>query len=80
VTRINGVAKTKNMDTKYYIEWREKIQRWAVAYQGNVQAKFNTKVEAEEWGRRNFSGHGHDSERVQVRRNSPRGARRGEWL
>lgn len=68
------------MDTKYYVEWRERIQEWVVEYRGSVQAKFATKEEAEEWGRINFPGHGHDSERVQVRKNSPRGARRGEWM
>lgn len=68
------------MDTKYYVEWRERIQKWVVEYRGSVQATFDTKEEAEEWGRRNFRGHGHESERVQVRSNSPHGARRGEWL
>jgi hypothetical protein len=68
------------MDTKYYIEWRERIRKWVVLYRCNVQATFDTKEEAEEWGRRNFAGHGHDSERVRVRKDSPRGAKRGEWM
>ncbi len=68
------------MDTKYYVEWRERIQKWVVEYRGDIKAKFGTKEEAEQWGRANYPGHGHDSERVQVRKNSPRGVRRGEWL
>jgi len=68
------------MDTKYYVDWRERIQKWVVLYHGDVQATFDIKEEAEEWGRRNFRGHGHESERVMVRKNSPRGARRGEWM
>jgi hypothetical protein len=68
------------MDTKYYIDGRERIQKWLVEYRGNVQARFDTKEEAEEWRRLNFRGHGHDSERVQVRKNSPRGVKWEEWM
>jgi hypothetical protein len=68
------------MDTKYYVEWRERIQKWVVEYRGSIQGKFDTKEQAENWGKRNFPGHGHDSERVQVRKNSPPHVRRGEWL
>jgi hypothetical protein len=68
------------MDTKYYVEWRERIQKWVVEYRGSVQATFDTKQEAEDWGKRNFPGHGHESERVQVRKNSPKRAKRGEWM
>lgn len=67
-------------DTKYYVEWHVRLGKWVVKYKGVIQARFDTKAEAEDWGRRHFPGHGHDSERVQVRKNSPRGARRGEWL
>jgi hypothetical protein len=31
------------------------------------------------WVERNYPSHAYETERVQVRENSPRGARRGEW-
>jgi hypothetical protein len=68
------------MDTKYYIEKPKKIQKWVLEYQDVVQAKFDTKTEAKEWGRKHFPGHGHESERVQVRENSPKGAKKGQWM
>ena len=68
------------IDTKYYVERRARVKKWVVEYRGEVKASFDTKEEAELWGRRNYPGHGHESERVQVRENSPRGARRGEWM
>lgn len=68
------------MDTKYYVEWRERIKKWVVLYGGNVQGQFDTKEQAQDWAKYRFSGHGHESERVRVRRDSPKGAKRGEWM
>lgn len=68
------------MDTKYYIEKERKTQEWEVEYQGHIQAGFDTKAEAEEWGKKKYPGHGHESERVIVRKGSPRGARKGQWM
>jgi hypothetical protein len=68
------------MDTKYYIEKQKKSQKWAVEYQGDTHGGFDTKDEARDWGKRKYPGHGHEEERVQVRKNSPRGAKRGEWM
>jgi hypothetical protein len=68
------------MDTKYYIEWREQSQKWIVEHRGQIQAWFDTKAEAEAWGRSAYPGKGHESERVQVRENSPRGAKPGQWM
>jgi len=67
-------------DSKYYIEWHENIKKWVVKYRGQIYAQFDTKVEAHDWGQRNFPDHGHEEERVVVRENSPRGAKRGEWM
>jgi hypothetical protein len=67
------------MDTKYYIEWHAKIGKWVVKYLGKIQAHFDTQAEALQWGRGSFPGHGHETERVQVRENSPRGVKPGEW-
>jgi len=67
-------------DTKYYIEKHKKIEKWVVKFQGGIKAEFGTKKEAQKWGKRNFPGHGHEEERVQVRSNSPRGVREGEWM
>lgn len=67
-------------DTKYYIEWHERIAKWVVKYKGQIVATFDTKIEAHNWGRRNFLGHGHEEERVVVRGNSPTRAKVGEWM
>jgi hypothetical protein len=68
------------MDTKYYIEWHERKGKWVVKYRGDIKAEFDRKKEPREWGRANYPGQGHEEERVQVRENSPRGARKGEWM
>jgi len=68
------------VDTKYYIKWHQRIEKWVIKYCGDIQARFDTKAEAQDWGTKNFPSHGHEEERVQVRSNSPRGARKGEWL
>ena len=68
------------MDSKLYIEWRQKLEKWVVEYREQIQAQFDTKAEAVQWLRRNFPDHGYETERVQVRSNSPRGAKPGQWL
>ena len=67
------------MDSKLYIEWREKLGKWVIEYRGNVVSQHNTQLEAEQWKQTHYPNHGHEIERVQVRSNSPRGARVGEW-
>lgn len=68
------------MDTKVYLEWRAKLEKWVVEYRGQVQAQFDTKAEADQWMRASFPDHGKERERVQKRKNSPRGAKVGEWM
>jgi hypothetical protein len=68
------------MDTKTYTEWRESLKKYVVLFRGAVQGTFDTKADADRWARQAFPGRGHESERVQVRENSPRGARNGEWM
>jgi hypothetical protein len=68
------------MDTKTYTEWRESLGKYVVLLRGQVQATFDTKKEADDWAEGAFPDRGHESERVQVRENSPPGARKGEWL
>ena len=67
------------MDTKYYVDWVASENQWVVRYRGQVYGRFDTQAEAEAFGKRTFPGQGHDTERVVVRENSPRGARRGQW-
>jgi hypothetical protein len=67
------------LDTKLYIEWRETLGKWIVKYQGRVFSQHDTQAKAETWVQRNYPSHAYEVERVQVRENSPRGARRGEW-
>ena len=68
------------MDTKTYTEWREALGKYVVLLRGQVQATFDTKKEADDWAQAAFPSRGHESQRVQVRKNSPRGVRSGEWL
>jgi hypothetical protein len=68
------------MDTKTYAEWREALKKYVVLLCGQVQATFNTKKEADDLAQAAFPSRGHESERVQVRKKSPRGVRIGEWL
>jgi hypothetical protein len=67
------------MDTKLYVEWRKTLGKWIVRYQGQVISQHDTQAQAQEWVERNYPGHAYETERVQVRENSPRGAKRGEW-
>jgi hypothetical protein len=67
------------MDTKVYVEWRGTLEKWIVKYKGSIQASFGTQAVAVDWATRNFPGHAVEIERVQVRTNSPKGVRRGEW-
>jgi len=66
------------MDTKVYLEWRAKLGKWVIEYRGQVQAQFDTKAAGNQWTRANFPDHGKERERVQKRKNSPRGAKVGE--
>jgi hypothetical protein len=68
------------MDSKLYIEWRERLGKWIVEYQGHVVSQHDTKAKAEEWVERSYPDHAYETERVQVRKNSPRGAKRGQWI
>lgn len=67
------------MDSKLYIEWRERLGKWVVEYRGNVVSQHNTQAEAEQWKRAQYPNQGYEVERVQVRNNSPRGVKVGEW-
>lgn len=67
------------MDSKFYIEWHGSLGKWVVKYADHIQAQFNNQEEALHWGQRNYRNHGREIERVQVRSNSPRGAKVGEW-
>lgn len=67
------------MDSKLYIEWSESLENWVVKYQGQVVSQHRTQSHAEQWVQGNYPNHGYEIERVQVRRNSPRGAKKGEW-
>ena len=67
------------MDTKYYVEWHPKENHWVVKYRGQIYARFNTQAQALDYGKSTFPGHSHETERVQVRENSPRGVKPGEW-
>ena len=67
------------MDTKLYLEWRVRIGKWIVSYHGRVISQHETQAQAEKWVKRNYPSHAYEIERVQVRENSPPGAKRGEW-
>lgn len=67
------------MDSKLYIEWRERLRRWVVKYQGNVISQHKTQAQAEQWVLRYYPDHGYEIERVEVRKNSPHGVKPGEW-
>jgi hypothetical protein len=68
------------MDSKTYIDWRESENQWVVGKRGQIVARFETKLDAINWVRRHYPGEGFEEERVQVRENSPRGAKRGQWM
>lgn len=67
------------MDTKLYVEWRETLKKWVVKFQGRVIAQQDTQAEAQKWIQRNYPSHAYETERVEVRKNSPRGVKPGEW-
>jgi len=67
------------MDSKIYIEWRARGEKWVVENRGQVLARFDTKLEAKAWVRHHYPGEGFEEERVQVRDNSPYGAKPGQW-
>lgn len=68
------------MDSKVYLEWRAKLNKWVVEYRGQIQAQFDTKAEGDAWMIVNFPDHGKERERVVKRKNSPRGVKVGEWM
>jgi hypothetical protein len=68
------------MDSKIYIEWGAREKKWCVKNCGQTLARFDTKEEAKSWVRRNYPGEGFEEERVVVREDSPRGAKRGQWM
>jgi hypothetical protein len=68
------------MDAKLYIVWREILGKWAVEYHDEILSKHDTKDEAVAWKQSHYPNHGHETERVVVRVNSPKGAKRGQWL
>lgn len=67
------------MDLKLYIEWRGSLGMSVVKYHGSVISQHPVQDEAERWVKRNYPNHGYEIERVQVRKNSPRGVKPGEW-
>ncbi len=67
------------MDTKLYVEWRETLKKWIVKFEGRVISQQDTQAEAQKWVARNYSSHAYETERVEVRKNSPRGVKPGEW-
>jgi hypothetical protein len=67
------------MDTKLYVEWRETLKKWVVKFQGRVISQHDTQADAQKWVERHYPSHAYETERVEVRKNSPRGARPGEW-
>jgi hypothetical protein len=68
------------MDSKVYLEWRAKLGKWVIEYHGQVQAQFDTKAQGDQWMLANFPNQGKERERVQKRKNSPRGVKVGEWM
>jgi hypothetical protein len=68
------------MDSKIYIEWRAREEKWVVENRGQILARFDTKLEAKEWVRRQYPGEGFEEERVVVRGDSPKGAKPGQWM
>jgi hypothetical protein len=66
-------------DSKLYIEWRESLGSYVVLYRGQVLVRAGTQKEAIDWVESHYPNHAYEVERVQVRSNSPRGVRIGEW-
>ena len=67
------------MDSKFYMEWHGKLGEWIVKHGGNIVSQHDTQLQAEQWVKTHYPSHGREVERVQVRKNSPRGVKRGEW-
>jgi hypothetical protein len=67
------------MDTKLYVEWRETLKKWVVKFQGRVIAQQDTQAEAQKWIERNYPSQAYETERIEVRKNAPRGVKPGEW-
>lgn len=68
------------MDSKVYLVWRAKLNKWIVEYWGQIRAQFDRKDEGDAWMIANFPDHGKERERVVTRKNSPRGVKVGEWM
>lgn len=66
-------------DSKLYVEWRERLKCYVVIYQGRVLKQAENQKEATDWIDANYPDHAYEIERVLVRKNSPRGAKVGEW-
>jgi len=56
--------------------WESASETWATR---RVISQHDTQAQAQQWVERNYPSHAYETERVQVRENSPRGAKRGEW-
>jgi len=67
------------VDTKLYVEWHKTLWKWVVKFHGQVISQHDNQAQAQEWAKRYYPSHAYETERVQVRKNSPRGAKRGEW-
>jgi hypothetical protein len=52
---------------------------WVVKYRGRITSHRAVQGQAERRLKRDYPNHGYEIERVQVRKNSPHGARLGEW-
>src|SRR5438045_4699920 len=72
-------AEEESMDTKLYVEWRETLKKWIVKFEGRIISQHDTQAEAQKWVERNYPSHAYETERVEVRKNSPRGVKPGEW-
>ena len=55
------------------------LTKWIVKFQGRVISQHDTQAEAQKWVERNYPSHAYETERVEVRKNSPRGVKPGEW-
>jgi hypothetical protein len=67
------------VDAKLYVEWHKALGKWVVKFHGRVISQHDNQAQAQEWVERNYPSHSYETERVQVRKNSPRGAKPGEW-
>ena len=44
------------MNSKVYVEWREKLNKSVVEYRGSIVSRHDTQDEAEEWRKRHYAG------------------------